>query len=222
MVRGEQIRMDDGTSTPNDKNPNLMKLRSPWFWIVVVLAIGLAVLLGLREGIAIAFAFLSMAIAVFFAMNSLLITRRSLQLTMATSRPFLSVRVRLDKGFRAILTIAVENTGSLPADQVVVDCSWHIQTTDRIEHCSLELEKASQSIIFPADSGESTYLVRSRDNVDKLTHEGSRVKVTVNYQNKLAGQRHTTRRAFCIVFASATPSTDASQAVVIPEEDYWD
>lgn len=169
-------------------------------------------------------AFLSWA-SVIIVLYAIWISVQSLTLSRATSRPFLSVRVKLSKGLsldRAILIAGIENTGNLPADHVAVDCSWYIQTTDGIEQCSLELEKASQSIIFPADKAESTYLVKSMENVDKLTHKGSRVKVTANYQNKLARQRHTTKRVFRIVFASVAPSADAAQAVAIPEEDYWD
>jgi len=165
------------------------------------------------------------AIAAIAALGSMKLTRDSLTLTRAVQRPFLNIQVNISKGLsldRAILTAEIENTGNLPGDQVMVDCSWHIEATDNTVQCSLEVEKPSQSIIFPTDKAKSIYLVKGEENVSNLTHKGSRVKVIVNYQNKLTGQRHTTRRTFRIAFASATPSSDMAQAIVIPEEDYWD
>lgn len=164
------------------------------------------------------------AAAAIAALLSTKLTRDSLTLTRAVQRPFLNIQVNISRGMipdRAILTAEIENTGNLPGDQVMVDCSWYIETTDNTVKCSLEAEKPSQSIIFPTDKAKSTYLVTGEENVSNLTHKGSRVKVIVNYQNKLTGQRHTTRRTFRIAFASADSSFNVAQAIVIPEEDHW-
>jgi hypothetical protein len=150
---------------------------------------------------------------------------KSLELARTITRPFLNVHVNLVTGAslnRAILALTIQNTGNLPADHVVVECSWYLIKGEGTEECSLKLEKASPSIVFPADRVESTYLVKGRDAVGRLTNEGGRVNVTVNYQNKLTMQRHTTQRTFCIVVASVSPSINTHQAVSIPEEDYWD
>lgn len=159
------------------------------------------------------------------AHDSFVTTTASLELTRVTTRPFLNVQLSLTKRMsldRAIFTTEIENTGNLPADKVTVDCSWYIEESGNVKKCSLELEKPSQSTVFPADKAHCTYLVKGKENVDNLTHKGSRVKVTVNYQNKLTGQRQNTRRTFRIGFASAATSFDTAQAIVIPEEDYWD
>jgi hypothetical protein len=198
---------------------------NPWLWVISVAVVAFAVYLGQQEGVAISFAFLSVVIATFFASRSFAVADRSLQLTRATSRPFLSVQLSLSKGLspdRAILVPSIQNTGRLPADSVAVDCSWYIKKNDGVEPCSLRSEKPSPSIIFPADKAEPTYLVMGKELVDKLAHEGSNVKVTIHYQNKLTRQSHTIRRTFRITLTSASPSIDMAQAVAVPEEDYWD
>jgi len=186
---------------------------------VLILGVGLPIFapLGIE-------AFLSWA-SVIIVLYAIWISVQSLILSRATTRPFLNLQLNLIKGSsldRAILVAEMENTGNLPADQVTVNCSWYIQTSDHAEQCSLELEKANQSIIFPAERAKSTYLVKSSEDVNKLTHQGSRVKVTANYNNKLSKQGHTTQRTFRIVFASAAPSFNVAQTITVPEEDYWD
>lgn len=172
-----------------------------------------------------ALAALNAAIASVIASNSSALAQKSLAMTRATQRPFLNIQVNLVKGMsldRAIFELAVQNTGNFPADCVIVECIWFIHKDDHIEDCSLELEKVNPAIVFPSGETRTTYLVKGSENVDKLTVPGSRVKVTANYHNKLTEQRHTTRRTFRIAFASATSSINTAQAIVIPEEDYWD
>lgn len=202
-----------------------------YFLVFLLIAIGLLCFVNWiwdTQGQGSALNYLSLFIAVVATMAalwSMKLTRDSLTLTRAAERPFLGIQVNISKGIsldRAILTLEIENTGNLPGDQVMVDCSWNIEETDNTEQRSLEVEKPSQSIIFPGDKAKSTYLVNGREDVSNLTHEGSRVKVKISYQNKLTGQLHTTRRTFRIAFASAAPSFDVAQAIVVPEEDYWD
>jgi len=219
--------MDARNKPPSRRESRIWSyFRNPWFRVVIGgLVVYYTVYLGQREGVVVSFAFLSIVIATFFASRSLAMADKSLQLTRATSRPFLTVHLILSKGVsldRAILIPSVQNTGNFPADHVTVDCSWYISRSNTVEQCPLRSEKTSQSIIFPADKAEPTYLVIGSESVDKLTHEGSRVKVTVDYQNKFTGQSHTVRRTFRIIFASASPSIAAAQAVAVPEEDYWD
>lgn len=190
-------------------------------FLILILVYIECVLYVLAVGLVVAIPVISMAIAVI----SLYLANKALGLTQATTRPFLNIKLNLIKGVsldRAILVAEVENTGSLPADQVAVNCSWFIQTDDCTEKCQLELEKTNQLIIFPAETAKSTYLVNSSEDVNRLTHQGSRVKVTANYKNKLTKQGHTTQRTFRIAFASAAPSFNVSQTIVVPKEDYWD
>lgn len=164
-------------------------------------------------------------IAAIVALWSLKTTRDSLELSRTTTRPFLNIKGNVSRGLNPdinMLIIVIENTGKLPGDDVKVDCSWYIESTELTKQCTLKVEKPGQSIIFPSEKAESMYLVEGKENVDNLTHKGSSVKVTVNYQNKLTGQQHTTRRTFSIEFTFATPSIRVAQAIVVPEKDYWD
>jgi hypothetical protein len=173
-----------------------------------------------------AFASLVVAtIAATAALISLGITRKSLYLTRIVARPFLNIQLNLVKGMnldRAVFELVILNTGRLPAEHVIIECVWFLLRDKSIENCPLELEKTSPSIIFPSSEAKITYLVRGNDNVDKLTFEGSRVKVIVGYKDKLTKQNHTTQRIFRITFASAASSFNTAQAIVIPEEDYWE
>ncbi len=148
-----------------------------------------------------------------------------MELTRATTRPFLNIQLNLIKGMsldKAIFELAIQNTGNFPADYVIIECTWFIHRDDHIENCVLELEKVNPSIVFPSGETKTVYLVKGRENVDKLTVPGSLVKVTAKYKNKLTKKNHTTQRTFRIAFASATPSVNMAQAIVAPEEDYWD
>jgi hypothetical protein len=159
------------------------------------------------------------------ALSSTKLASKSLELARTTTRPFLNVHVNLVKGFsldRAILALTIQNTGNLPADHVTVECSWYLVKGEGTEECSLKSEKACQSIIFPSDKAETTYLVEGEAEVGELTNPGSRVKVIVNYQDTLSKERHTTRRTFRIGFASAAPSFNIAQTISIPDEDIWD
>jgi hypothetical protein len=191
--------------------------RNPWSWLIAVLALAFAVFLGWNTGYPIA---LSFVIAVF----SIGIASRALHLTRATTRPFLNIKVNLlkwDAVNRVIFAVEAENTGNLPADQVTINCSFYKGTDDDNALCSLELEKPIQSIIFPAETAKTTYLIKSSDR-DRLTHIRSRVNVIVNYQNKLTKQQHTTKRMFRMRYASGDTAINEAQAIVIPEEDHWD
>ena len=164
------------------------------------------------------------AIAMATAIVSLSKTREALKLARITTRPFLNIKVNLlkwDAVNRVILAVEAENTGNLPADHVTINCSFYKGTDDGNALCSLELEKPIQSIIFPAETAKTTYLIKSSDR-DSLTHMRSRVNVIVNYQNKLANQRHTTKRTFRMRYASGDTAINEAQAIVIPEEDHWD
>jgi hypothetical protein len=199
-----------------------------WHWITIigVTVISFLVYLGWKLGIATSFAVLSIFVSAFFAVRSLKLTQESLVLTRATTRPFLNIQLNLVKGMRldrAIFELAIQNTGNLPADHVIIKCTWFIIHKDgHIEDCALDLEKVNPPIVFPSGEIKTTYLVKGTENVDKLTVQGSRVKVTAEYKNKLTEQSHTTRRTYRVAFASAAPSFNVAEAIVTPEEDYWD
>ena len=176
--------------------------------------------------------FIIVAIAALFAGTSVTIAERSLrkteealELTRATTRPFLTVVLVLSKGLsldRAILMPDIQNTGNLPADKVSVDCAWYIQENNGVKQCPLKMDKESPSIFFPGDKMGPTYLIVGREAVENITHRGSHVRVTIKYQNRLTLRQHNTRRTFRIAYTSALPSLDTAQAIPIPEEDYWD
>jgi len=85
---------------------------------LAIAVVGLTTLLAVKFGIALSFAFLSIAFATFFASRSLRLTRDSLELTRNAVRPFLSmsedIAVEMGKGTVA-LRFTIRNSGSLPA-----------------------------------------------------------------------------------------------------------
>ncbi len=155
----------------------------------------------------------------------LILTNKSLILTRETTRPFLNVDMNIPGGAsidRRIVNLVITNTGNLPADHVVVDCHWYSLINDIVEDWPVQLEKPCQSIIFPSDKAEPTYIIEEQSEVAKLYNIENGAKITISYRNKLTGSRHTTRRTFRIVIASISSAINMPQPISVPSEDFWD
>ena len=85
----------------------------------------------------------------------------------------------------------------------------------------MKLEKPIQSIIFPGETATSTYLIEG-DDINKLTQEGSFVKVQIEYQNILTEKTHHTSRTFNIRFTYEPTGARVKEAINVPEKDTWD
>lgn len=153
-------------------------------------------------------------IATIAALLSLWVARDSLELSRVTTRPFLNIKVVfLGHGGinKVTISIKVENTGNLPAEKTTMSFSWHIGEK---EH-SLNRVKPIQSIIFPGETAESTYLVEKEEDVNSLY--GSQIKVEVNYQYKYI--EYFTKRTFNIDRGLTENLLNWYRSIPIPEKD---
>ena len=125
---------------------------------IVMIVIAFAVYLGIVTELAIAFAFLSIAIATFFASRSLRLANESLKLTRNTVRPFLSVQPGEVKAHRTAtevtISFEVKNTGVLPGELVSVDVAFfdsdEVVTNDNdSDKYPGSSEAPAQPIVFP-------------------------------------------------------------------------
>ena len=194
--------------------------------VIAFAVVCFAVYLGIKTELAIAFAFISIAIATFFASRSLKRSSDALELTRATQRPFLNIsRISLYWSGDGIhpaplnyIYIGIQNTGSFPADQVsFVFNTW--KSRSKRKHL-LQMEAADTSIYFP-DVDNPNILFRDVSGGNRLTAnlgDKVRVKIEISYYNKLTKIKHNTVRSFLTEY-NATAHHDP---IPIPKEDYWD
>ena len=137
----------------------------PWITIIGVAVISFLVYLGLKHGIAISFAVLSIVVATFFASRSLKLTQDSLELTRITTRPFLNITSAVYQPPKT-LELIICNTGTLPADsntfQVIFSQTNDFSGTNDINNLSGSVIHES-SPIFPGEKQQwDLYLVKDR------------------------------------------------------------
>lgn len=134
--------------------PNLTKA------IIFILVVCFAIYLGIVTELAIAFAFLSIVIATFFASRSLKLTNESLKLTRSTVRPFLSIQTggistRIVLPTEVALPFEVKNTGAIPGEMLAIDIAFfgddEIINNDNVskKYPILFSETPAQPVIFP-------------------------------------------------------------------------
>lgn len=210
----------------NGENINLVNIKNPWFWLIAVLGFAFIVFLGWREGIAIAFAVLSIIVATYFASRSLSTASRAFQLTRASQRPFLNIS-RIYAQFDGdgihpspirYFIIGVGNTGNFPADQVSISFDiWKVGDSDKHK---FNLQEKDTTIYFPNEGNPNLHFLEA-DIENKLiinVGEKLQVRIEIDYYNKLAQRKHKTIRSY-----QAEYNKEASyDPIPIPEEDYWD
>ena len=159
------------------------------FWIVLILVIAWAVVLGIYTEIAISFAWLSIAIAVFFAIRSLNIANDSLKLTLNTVRPFMSVQpgnlTAIITPKAVTLSFEIKNAGVLPGELVHMDIAFfgndEIITNDNIsKEFPIKSGVLSQPILFPNSTYHINYTIDISADIGKRiweTMKNGKVKI---------------------------------------------
>lgn len=157
--------------------------------------------------------------------GAVILTKKSLELISATTRPFLNVNVGFS--YRSIsqvvglLNLIVKNSGNLPAYHVLVDCTSYLENDKKFEQLSLKQEKTCQSIILPTEEAILTYSIEDKSDVSKFTSRYNYVTITVKYQSQ-KNQEHITQRKFQMAYISAPSGGMINNLVPIPEEDSCD
>ena len=204
---------------------------------VSVALVGIAVLafatyLAIKFGIAIFFAFLSIAIVLYFAKRtvkltskSLELTRESLELSRATQRPFLHVsRIslvwsRIDRKPNNIdyFVIAINNTGNLPADKLSID--FHVFKANEKRKKSKFIAIEPLAVCFPNQEIINLKFSESNANNKLLLACGDElnIQIKVNYSNKITSTSHKTVRSY---FVRYTP-TDQDDPMPLTQGNYW-
>ena len=195
-----------------------------WWWIIIigVAVIAFAVNLGLEAGIAISITFLLGAAAIFFASRSLKVTQDSLELSRATTRPFLNVSVSETILTQSTLELIICNTGALPADKVEILCTLCTMENEVvIKEYELPTWNKAPSIYFPGDEVGPTYhwSPRDYDFTDDSTRGKTLIRVTIDYRNRLTQEAHTTTRVF---MAEVSNMQGQYLLMPIPKYDSWD
>jgi len=214
----------------NDRNGVMnKKLKLPFTsgkystWIILGIALGFSIFLGAREGISIAFAFMSMVVAAY----SISIATNSLKLTRITTRPFLNVRdcnviwTKEDETSATVkyFIIHIENIGVFPADQISILFEVGKPEDETSSHLFVANE-AIQTICFPNEE-ISNIQFNQNDEEEKLTVkiDGSlHVQIMIEYINKATKEKHKTKRKFLVIYK---PDINP-KPVSLPNYEDWD
>lgn len=186
-----------------------------------------AVYLGIKTELAIAFAFIAIAVATFFASKSLRRSSEALALTRATQRPFLNIYQfdvnwsRNDGQLTSVnnFIFGLCNTGAFPADQVSVLMKVSKNKMDNKHHVFAVSEGIPQ-ICFPSEEIVNLDF-RKVDEKEKLEVELKgelKVRIEISYKNKLTQETHKTNRSYLVLYNP----TARGYPTKLPKEDYWD
>jgi hypothetical protein len=117
------------------------------FILIILLVIDFAVYLAVMTDIAISFAFLSLAIATYFASASLRKAQDALELTRMNVRPFISIQPGDTEGKQLgnkfLLEFQIKNNGLIPANVTSIDITFFKKDE--------AITNDSKSSIYPAD-----------------------------------------------------------------------
>lgn len=170
------------------------------------------------------------SIAVIVAVVSALIARRSLEkteaaleLTRNTTRPFLNVSTPKSIVTQSSMELVICNTGSLPADKVEIFCTLCTMENENVikEYQLTPWRKEAPSIYFPGDEVGPSYLWSPKEYAftDDETRKKLRIRVTIDYRNRLTHETYRTSRTF---LTAVTNQAYCYQLTPIPREDSWD
>jgi len=163
-----------------------------WLWLTIIgiAVIAFLVYLGLKYGIAISFAVLSIFVAIFFASRSLKVTqdslkttRESLELSRATTRPFLSITHIVYQPPKTVEIIFC-NTGALPPDsntfQAIFSLTNDFSEPNDLNKLSIPATHESPPI-FPNEKQQwDIYLTQDRADYINSGNE-MYLKININY-----------------------------------------
>lgn len=150
-------------------------------------------------------------------------TTEALELTRATTRPFLNVSTPKSIVAQSSMELVICNTGNIPADRVEILCTLCTMEKEEVvkEYELTPWTKQAPSIYFPGDEVGPHYSWSPKDYdfVDDETRRKTTIRVTIDYRNKLTQKTHTTNRMF---MAGVSNQAYIYQLVPIPPKDYWD
>jgi len=162
---------------------------------------------------------LSIVIATIAALNAAIasvVASKSLELTRATTRPFLTITGGKYEGVMQRMQLRIENTGLLPAD----DMSLEIETIEpkNIVSSLVKLIDISTSI-FPNEY--KTEIIAVNAKLSAEINSGAELKVLVKITYYFEGEPHHTNRMLHL-----PPSKSGRQAEeqldFLSEGNYWD
>lgn len=200
------------------------------FIVFLVPSITAALVLLALHGIVELLALVSLLVAILAVSitgQALAYTRQSLELTRATQRPFLNVSRIADRwkgihgqaGTFSHLIVTINNTGNLPADEISILCNMS-KDNEGEQKQTLVTAKKNPSLCFANQYMTDMYFWVSNAK-EKLTvnyGEGFKVRITVEYRNKITQTSHKTIRSYLVRY---TPTAE-EEPMPLPEQDYWD
>lgn len=169
------------------------------------------------EGIAIALSFM----AVIAAISSLIITSKSLELTRATTRPFLTLksnRVKMTEN-GAEITMVLTNVGSLPADTERIQVTW-CTTSDELNGEQVVAQKDyEQATRMPQQSTDIRHTFDEPRIIELIKVGRMKVYVNIEYRHRLIAKDCSTSLSFSI---RRYLDTNNYYFRMNPEECSWD
>ena len=162
------------------------------------------------------------------AHDSLTITNRGLELTRATQRPFLNSseptaifsQSGSDEGQLQYILFQIANTGVFPADGVTVQASISYDGISNKEKALQLTTGAPPSICFPnEDYPNIKFEDPDPERPVVKPNSTARVRLLIDYNSKITGEKYITRRAYRICNTSLAEDRTAP---IPEEEDYWD
>lgn len=155
------------------------------------------------------------------AIRSMRLTRDSLELARATTRPFLTVTdfyLILEKQDEALIRITVCNTGIYPADNVFLD--FNLFTKGQyVEENSLS-GLTGEGLFFPSEKTAFTLPVVKDENVDLVKNSRTKLRVIMDYEYKLTRTKHKTFQEFRLVKVKDIPGKHF-RLDLDKEKSYW-
>lgn len=204
------------------KNPNSTAFKIRWSWVFLGLAFAFSVYLGWREGVAIAFAFMSMVVAAY----SIGIAIRALHITRATTRPFLNICqfnviwFKKDDQSASVkyFIVGLGNTGVFPADEVSVILKVN-KPNNNDQQYSFIVDEGIPTICFPSDEIINLKFTKAEEKEEvEVAIEGElKARIEIEYRNKLTREIHKTNRSYLVKYK---PETNPAPRL-LPKEDFW-
>lgn len=138
--------------------------------------------------------FLIASIAAIFAGISALLTLQSLELTKATTRPFITrddQKITVSKG-QVDIMLSIRNTGALPAVSVTVDYALLLIGKEGKDGIQLSEGKLTDnSTLLPSINNLIGFLV-DVEHTNVVLDEQTKLIITINYQHSITKENYQT------------------------------
>lgn len=170
------------------------------------------------------FIWLSIVIASIAALSSVRASEmasKSLELTRATTRPFMTYSkfgITFPSDL-AILHIWICNTGVHPADNVSVDIALFTIASKDGKEQPLTSPFRTSALFFPKQELIFSFGVEDPKHVDLIKAEKTLVRISIDYQYTLTGTKHQTVQAFKLLKGKSGITSFALQ--LVSDKSYW-